>query len=545
MQADAGCHGFQYSGTRAVSGRSSRAQSLRARTGSGLPNPWHTTPAPLAGALPALSPGHPFEFRFGRGIFGKRPAPGWHYGGNSARTRNLFMPTAPLHAALAYIRRLGAPVGGAGGDDAELLGRFAEHRDESAFAELLRRHGPAVFGVCRRVLADDADAEDAFQATFVVLARRAGEVTRRESVGSFLYGVAVRTALRARSARTKRRARERQVVAMPETAAAPERLWDELRPVLDEELAALPARYREPLRLCYLEGRSYDEAALALGCAKGTVASRVARGRERLRARLAARGVAPSAAGLAAGLAAQTSTSAVPPHLPAAALRAAALARAGAAGLAALAPRVRELAEGAAREAVRARLRVVSVLLLVASVAGLAGVAVVRGRRDPGPETAAVAEMPPAPAARAATWQMAARLGASIGQVRNARFSPDGRTLADVSTDGVLRLWDTATWQERGRFETRGTVQDKYSLRMRFAPDSRLLSLEATVQDSRSPNGRLTAVAVLESGYRPGGGPPPRSRGRVRPGRLFPDDLEQRQNADVLGPTHLPQEVRH
>jgi RNA polymerase sigma factor (sigma-70 family) len=352
-----------------------------------------------------------------------------------------------------------------------------------------------VLAVCRRVLAHEADAEDAFQATFVVLARRAGAVARRESVGSFLYGVAVRTALRARSSRENRRRRERRVAAMAETASAHEMPANDLRPVLDEELAALPARYREPLRLCYLEGRTYDEAARALGCARGTVASRVARGRERLRARLAARGVAPSAAVLASALAARASASAVPASLLSAALRAAARACAGAAGRAALAPRVRELAEGAAREAARARLRVVGVLLLAVCAAGVVAVAAPRGRRGPGPETDVV-EGPATPAARAGTWQMAARLGVSLRRARSALFSPDGRYLAEVTADGVLRLWDTATWQERCRY-----AAGRDNLAMRFSPDGRLLSLNAVVRDPEplKSNHGPTAVVVLES----------------------------------------------
>jgi RNA polymerase sigma factor (sigma-70 family) len=184
--------------------------------------------------------------------------------------------------------------------DAELLGRFvAGRRDEAAeeaFAALVGRHGPMVLGVCRRVLGDRHEAEDAFQAVFLVLARKAGAIARREQLANWLHGVASRTALDALARADRRRTRERKASA---TAAeevgpddGPERV--ELRAILDEELARLPASYRGPLILCELDGLSRQAAAGRLGIPEGTLSSRLARAKDLLRHRLTRRGLAPS-----------------------------------------------------------------------------------------------------------------------------------------------------------------------------------------------------------------------------------------------------------
>lgn len=182
--------------------------------------------------------------------------------------------------------------------DAQLLDRFLAHREEAAFAALVERHGPMVRGVCLRILRDHHDAEDAFQAAFLVLARRAGAIRPREDLGAWLHGVALRTALKARATRATRRARERAVEGVPEpSAATPEpRGW--LAETLDVELARLPERYRLPLILCDLEGRPQAEVAERLGRPIGTVSGRLCRARALLARRLARRGLAPSTATL-------------------------------------------------------------------------------------------------------------------------------------------------------------------------------------------------------------------------------------------------------
>lgn len=184
--------------------------------------------------------------------------------------------------------------------DADLVRGYAAGRDAAAFEALVRRHGPTVFGVCRRVLRPGPDAEDAFQATFLVLARKAAAVRDPAAVGSWLYGVAHHVARRLRAANARRRAAEAAVVP---PAPAPAAEWDDAA-VVDDELARLPDRYRAPLLACGVEGRTIREAAAVLGWPAGTVATRLARGRALLARRLVRRGVVVPAALAALGPAA-------------------------------------------------------------------------------------------------------------------------------------------------------------------------------------------------------------------------------------------------
>jgi RNA polymerase sigma factor (sigma-70 family) len=202
----------------------------------------------------------------------------------------------------AVLRRLHTLLGPPAGDattDRQLLARFVARRDEAAFAELVRRHGPMVLGVCRRLSADAHAAEDAFQATFLVLARRAAAVPWRAALGGWLHGVARRVALKAR-ARAGRRPDAAKLSAAAPADPAEEAARRELRRVVDQEVAGLPARYRAPLVLCDLEGRTHEEAARELGWAKGSMAKRLSGARQRLRVRLLRRGVGPEAGELAA-----------------------------------------------------------------------------------------------------------------------------------------------------------------------------------------------------------------------------------------------------
>jgi RNA polymerase sigma factor (sigma-70 family) len=207
------------------------------------------------------------------------------------------MATDRLRNTLAHLRRALAPPE----RDGQLLARFVATRDEAAFAALVRRHGPMVLGVCRRVLGHAQDAEDAFQATFLVLARKAGSVLKRDVVGGWLYAVAYRTAGQVRKAQARRRARERQVPAMPHPPVEPPEDQD-WRPLLDQELGRLPEKYRVPLVLCDLEGLSRRAAAGQLGLADGTLSRRLAAGRRLLAGRLSRRGVALSVGALALAL---------------------------------------------------------------------------------------------------------------------------------------------------------------------------------------------------------------------------------------------------
>jgi RNA polymerase sigma factor (sigma-70 family) len=180
-------------------------------------------------------------------------------------------------------------------NDEELLERFIELSDDSAeeaFATLVRRHSPMVLGVCNRILRDSHEAEDAFQATFLVLARKATAVVPREKVANWLYGVAYRTAMESRNRAARRRAREEKVSRPLRVQATDVTFHDELRAILDEELSCLPAQYRGPIVLCELEGLSRQEAAGRLGVPEGTLSSRLARAKVRLRDRLTRRGLA-------------------------------------------------------------------------------------------------------------------------------------------------------------------------------------------------------------------------------------------------------------
>jgi RNA polymerase sigma factor (sigma-70 family) len=196
----------------------------------------------------------------------------------------------------------GALLGqGGAATDRQLLDSFLDRRDGAAFAALVRRHGPMVLGVCRRVLANGHDAEDAFQAVFLVLVRKAGSLRGQTTLGNWLYGVAYRTALKARASAWKRQARERQVTDMPAPTTT-EEVWLDVRPVLDEELSRLPDRYREAIVLCDVEGRTRREAARQLGVPEGTLSGRLTTARRLLAGRLTRRGVTLSVGALAAVL---------------------------------------------------------------------------------------------------------------------------------------------------------------------------------------------------------------------------------------------------
>jgi RNA polymerase sigma factor (sigma-70 family) len=213
------------------------------------------------------------------------------------------MTTGQAHFVLRHLRKLAASPGLDALTDGQLLERFVAAQEEAAFAALVRRHGPLVLGVCRRLLRGRADAEDAFQATFIVLFRRARSLDRRGSLAGWLYTVAYHVALRARAAAARRRIQERQVAEMPQTECHAEAVWRDLQPVLDDELNRLPEKYRAPVLLCYVEGKTNEEAGRLLRLPVGTVKSRLARARETLRRRLTRRGITLTGAALAAVLA--------------------------------------------------------------------------------------------------------------------------------------------------------------------------------------------------------------------------------------------------
>jgi RNA polymerase sigma factor (sigma-70 family) len=260
--------------------------------------------------------------------------------------------------------------------DTELLQRFVAHRDEAAFAALVRRYGPLVFGVCKRVLQHRQDAEDAFQATFLVLVHKAHSITQPELLGNWLYGVAYFTAQNAKTSARRRRVREKRVAAMNQAhVVVDEEAQCELRMLLDEELSRLPEKYRVPVVLCELQGKGRKEAALLLGCPEGTVSSRLARARQLLRALLTKRGLTLSAGSLAAALSQDPASASVPALFIASTIKVAMRVVASQASLTGVVPpQVAALTEGVLKTMFLAKLKLIATSLLPAGILLGAGV---------------------------------------------------------------------------------------------------------------------------------------------------------------------------
>jgi RNA polymerase sigma factor (sigma-70 family) len=271
------------------------------------------------------------------------------------------------------LRRTVLAGDGTGLTDETLLTCFVERRDEACFAALVRRHGPMVWGVCRRVLRDHHDAEDAFQDTFLVLALKAAFVVPRRMVANWLYGVAYTTAHRVKVLTARRRARERLLAVLPEPEAALLDDWRELQPLLDEALSRLPDKYRVVILLCDLEGKTRKETARELGCPEGTVAGRLTRARVLLAKRLARHGLAVSGGALAALLSGRASA-AVPPGLVGSTIRAASLYAPGGLTGGMIPAKVAALTEGVLQTMLMRHVKTaMGVLVLVAAIAAGVG----------------------------------------------------------------------------------------------------------------------------------------------------------------------------
>jgi RNA polymerase sigma factor (sigma-70 family) len=273
------------------------------------------------------------------------------------------MPVGRMNAVLRNLHAAAFAHGAGGVTDEHLLQRYVADRDEVAFEGLLRRHGPMVLGVCRRVLRNDADAEDAFQATFLVLVRKAAAVRPRGLVGNWLYGVAYRTSMKARAMNAKRRSKEK-------SAGRPARATDlapcDLQAVIDQEVSRLPDKYRATLVLCDIEGKTRAEAARQIGCPDGTVATRLVKARTLLARSLTRRGVTLSAGGVAVVLG-QRASAQVPASLLEITMKAATSFAAGPAAAAGVIPAtVVALTEGVLQTMSRNQIRTLAVLLLTA-----------------------------------------------------------------------------------------------------------------------------------------------------------------------------------
>jgi RNA polymerase sigma factor (sigma-70 family) len=381
------------------------------------------------------------------------------------------MPQAP--ALLRHIHRLAAPRGESR-SDGELLQRFVALHEQTAFNELLRRHGPLVWGVCRRVLGREHEAEDAFQAAFLVLVRRARFIRKGESLSSFLYGVAYRVAVRLRHQAAQRRDCERRANTMPATDVLTQAACREFQALLDEELNGLPEKYRAPVVLCCLEGKSREQAARELGWKEGTLSSRLAQARGRLQRRLARRGVALAALLCGADLG-RAADAAVPAALVEATSQ---MALAAVAGLAVV-PTAAAAAAGVLRSLSLGPWKILGTLLLAVGVAcGVAG----KPEEPPqqGPPSAPLAQ-------RRARATGVDRYGDSLPEGAIARLgslrrhhgfliyavavSPDGKVLASAGGGRGLCLWDMAT----GKL-LHEVVPTRHVYGVAFSPDGKLLA---------------------------------------------------------------------
>jgi RNA polymerase sigma factor (sigma-70 family) len=275
---------------------------------------------------------------------------------------------------LRQVRKLVAAQTAGRLSDRQLLEQFLARQDESAFSALVQRHGPAVLSLCRSLLRHLQDAEDVFQATFLVLARKAGSIRKRESLGSWLYGVAHRLACKAKARAARHGARELAAAGEAEAPAVDDMTWRELRLVLHEELSRLPEKYRAPLLLCYWEGKTQEDAAAQLGWSKGTLKERVHRARELLRGRLTRRGVTLSAGLVTAMLCGRAGTAAEALALVNPTTRAALAFAAGKQAVAGGLSAAAALAEGVIRTMLLTKVKIAAAVLLTLGLLGAGAV---------------------------------------------------------------------------------------------------------------------------------------------------------------------------
>jgi RNA polymerase sigma factor (sigma-70 family) len=367
--------------------------------------------------------------------------------------------------------------------DARLVERFLSRRDELAFEMLVWRHGAMVLNVCRRVLGDAHEAEDAFQATFLVFARKVGSIGKREAVGSWLYKVGYRVALRARQRTALRRPELRpDWEEVPSGVAgddpAQQALWNDLRPVLDEEVSRLPDKYRKPFVLFYLEGMAYPEVAEELGCPKGTVSSRLTTAKGLLRQRLARRGVALSGMALGTALT-RAAAGAVTIGLTNATTETMRLIAGGqAAGAGAGPAKAVALAEGVMRAMMLTKMRIAAALVLAVGLLGFGASVVVqqsvRGAQPaPGDRPADPAKAPP---------------GIAVGQPTPGNFKapPAGPERGRLVKDPALGDFDKGPYL---------LLPDKPDARPDDAMTARLAKIEDRLTKLEAQVARLQAKA--------------------------------------------------
>ena len=409
------------------------------------------------------------------------------------------MANAQLRTVLRHVQTAVATGHTKERTDAELLDAFRARQDKDAFAALVRRHGAMVLGVCTHVLRQAEDAEDAFQATFLILARHAASIRKGEALASWLHGTAYRAAMNAKRAAMRRRAHEGRAKTMPPRDSLADVSWREVQAILDEEVQRLPEKHRAAFVLCCLEGKSRALAARELGVKEGTVSSRLAEAKKQLQGRLAQRGITLSALLGAAALAANGVQAAVPPLLTKATVRAA-LGSAGgeAAAAGTLSPRVVAIVQGVTKGVIKpmfaTKLKTATVLLL-AALATAAGLPAHQPPAAKQPDERKASSRQPEPSGL--KWSRpadqygdplppgaSARLGTvrlrHAATVHAVAFSPDGRALASAGHDNRARLWEVSTGKETRQFIFSGSGGPERPCpvyAVAFSPDGRTLAV--------------------------------------------------------------------
>jgi RNA polymerase sigma factor (sigma-70 family) len=407
------------------------------------------------------------------------------------------MADAELGAVVRYIRKRVGVQAAKELSDRQLLHHFLVERDDSAFTTLVQRHGRLVLAVCRRVLRHQQDAEDAFQATFLVLARNSKSIRNKGALASWLHGVAYRIAMKAKRDAARRRAHEKRAKTVVQTSRPPDLAWQEVQSILDEEIGRLPEKYRVVFLLCALEGKNRAEVAQELGLKEGTVGSRLSQARKQLERRLSRRGVTLSGILGVAAISESAASAAVPAALAAGTARAALLcvgSNAPAAGV--VSAEVAALVRGAARAMFLSKLKTVTVLLLATGLV-TAGAAVL-AQREPATQPAVQAPADPRkvednerdqPKVVAEKQAHNDRYGdalppgavARIGTVRwwhgrdqqlcGMVYTPDGTKLVACEADKRVQILDTRTGKELHRLEVQGEPIRCFAL----APDGKAI----------------------------------------------------------------------
>jgi RNA polymerase sigma factor (sigma-70 family) len=464
---------------------------------------------------------------------------------------------------LRHIRRVAALGASSDLTDSCLLRRFVTDRDEAAFEVLVRRHGSMVLAVCRRVLQDLDDADDAFQATFLVLVRRAGAIENQQSLGSWLHGVALRTALKARAGLARRRQYERRVVRLAAVDEGAELARGELRAVLDEEIDRLPEPYRTLVVLCYLEGKSYREAADHLGCSRGTISTRLTKARASLRRRLLGRGLTLSVSALGVFLGDYAAAAAVPLPLRMATIKTVT-------GGAVSAP-VACLTKGVLKAMSLTRLQIMLFVVLMGAfvvggtcwvhyqlraeessgtpradlLSGESGDRRIGAVRSLEGHTERVTWVAFSPDGRRAissshdltiriwdveTGRELRRLSGHTDRIECAVVAPDGRRAVSCAWDGTIRVWDGATGKQLKCFDAVG-APGVHIARVAFFPDGKRFLCSPLDHHSLQVRDAETGEVLKESG---------RHRGHVNTIALSQDGAQVLEaSCDVRLPVRL------